>query len=182
MDKNNVIIKGSFKGISGDFFKNVVVLICTFIVYVFSNNLRKTYYSKYGITSFFKFVTDLEHIPVIAILSSLFLLFFILAVIALSTFFKTIVLLYETQKTITIDYISSKILIETYSFPFNKMTEENLFNDIICVNIEQGLMDRLFGTGDIYIEYLTCSKVDSKLRTLQISYVSSPIKIKTKLI
>lgn len=182
MDKNNVVIKGSFKGISGDFFKNIMVIICIFIVYYISNSIRKNYYSKYGISSFFDFVTDFEHIPVIALLSFIFLIFLILVIIGISTLCKIIILLYETQKTISIDFISSKIIIESYSFPFYKITEENLFNDIISVNISQGLLNRTFNTGDLYIEYLTCSKVDSQLKSLEIPYVSSPLKIKAKLI
>jgi hypothetical protein len=182
MEKNNVIIKGSFKGISADFSKNIVVLICIFILYLISNNIRKTYYSKYGISSFIDFVTGFEHISVIAIISSIFLLFFILAIIGISTFYKTIILLYETQRTITIDFTAGKILVESYSFPFIKNTDENLFNDIISININQGLLNRTFNTGDIYIEYLTCSKVDSQLRTLEMPYVSMPFKVKTKLI
>lgn len=182
MEKSTITIKGSFKGISGDFFKNIIILVCTLVVYVVSNNLRKNYYSKFGISSFFDFVTGFENLSVIAILSCIFLLFFILAIVALSTILKTAALLYEIHRITTIDFISGKILVESYSFPFNKNTDENLFNDIINVNINQGLMNRTFNTGYIYIEYLTCSKVDSQLRTLEIPHVSMPFKIKTKLI
>lgn len=182
MDKNTVVIRGSFKGILGDFIMNFLMLILTFTVYSVANKYRLKYYEDYDIKSFFSFVMEFTNIKVIVILFSIFLLFFILLIAAISLVFKIIGLLYETQKVITVDYVAGKILVETFSFPFSKTVEEHKFNDIVNVSISQSLLGRLFSTGDMYIEYLTCSKVDSKLKTLDITYVNGPFRIKPKMI
>lgn len=182
MDKNTLVIKGSFKGIAGDFLKNFLLLLGSYIVYTIANHYKVKLYSEKEISSFFKFVVALEDMPTIIILFSIFLIFATLLVLAIYLVFKIINLLYETQKVVTIDYVAGKIYNVTYSFPLSKYTEEHKFTDIISVNIYQNMIHRLFGVGNLNIEYLTCSKVDSKLRNLEVTYLNAPVKVKQKLI
>jgi hypothetical protein len=182
MDKSTVVIKGSFKGILGEFIKNILILLATYVLYIISKNTKASYYAKYSIDSFFGFAMEFKEMKAIAILSFVFVLYLILAIIGIHVLYKTIMLLYETQRTITIDFISGKILAKTYSFPFNKIIDEHKFNEIITVSITQSIAHKIFDSGDFYIEYLTCSKVDSQLRAMEIPYINEASKIKQNLI
>lgn len=182
MEKNSLVIKGSFRGIAGDFLKNLGILLITFVVYSLSNNIKNKYYKEYNIKSFISFVTELDHIDVMAIISFIFLLFIILFFIALTRVYRTIILIYEAFKVITIDYVNGKIISATYSFPFNKTVDENKFDEIIGVSLNQDLMSNIFSTGDLNIEYIVCNKVDSQLKNIEITYVVHPFKIKAKML
>lgn len=182
MENNSMVIRGSFRGILGDLLKKIIILICTTLVYFISNNVENQYYKEYNIDSFISFVIELQHPYIMAILSFIFILYIILLLIFLSTLYKTIILLYETLKTTVIDFQSGKITVSYYTFPFNKEVQEHKFNEIININISQNLFQRLFQTGNLYIEYLTYSKLDSQLRTINITYVVQPFTIKPELI
>jgi hypothetical protein len=182
LDKNLVTIRGSFRGIAGDFLKNILILTFTIFVYVICSDIKGQYYTEYNIESFWKFVTELQHPDVMAIISLIFISYAVLLWVSLRSAFKIIVLLYETLKTTVIDFNNGKIITTSYSFPFSKEVDENKFNEIININITQDLLQRLFNTGDVTIEYLTYSKVDSQLRNLEVTYVVKPFAIKPEMI
>lgn len=182
MEKNNLLIKGSFRGIASDFTKYILILLASIILYAVCSNIKNQYYSAYNIHSFFTFATQIENVKETAILSLLFLLFLILIIVCISIFFKLIGLLYELGKSISIDAANGKIICTTYSFPLSKNIDENKFDDIISVNITQSFMDRIYSSGNLYLEFVACTKVDSQLRNIEIKNVSYPLKIKQKLI
>jgi hypothetical protein len=182
MEKNTLVIRSSFMGIAGEFLKNTFIIICMVIVYLFCSNIKMQYYTEYNIQSFFSFVIELKHIKEMGIISFIYILYVVLFFIVLSTSFKTIKLFYEAFKKMVIDYESGRITYTSYSFPFNKEVDENKFNDIINVNINQDFFHRLFRTGHISIEYLAFNKVDSQLRSLEITYVSRPFKLKSEML
>jgi hypothetical protein len=182
METNKITIRGSFKGISGNFTKNIVYLLVILIVYLIANVNKNKYFRRHNITSLWNFIKGFTEPKIIIILLSLYLLIFILLVLGISITIKIIALLYETQKLVIIDYSTGKITEETLSFPFTKSQEESKFNDIISVNITQDMLHRLFNSGDLYLEYMTYTKVDSKIRNMEITYVESPHKIKSKMI
>ena len=57
-----------------------------------------------------------------------------------------------------------------------------MFHQIIQVRIDQNLLDRLAGGGNLYVEYLVLSKLDSQLRVLELPFIKHPEKLKRKLI
>ena len=181
MEKSTIIVRGSIIGIAGDFLKNVIILICTYVVYAIGKDVKQQYYEEFNITSLVDFAMEFKHTKEAVIISFIFLLFLILALIAISTIYKAFKLLYEIPKSITFDSINGKIIAVTYSFPFNKNVDENKFDEIIEVNISQGLLHRLFNSGDMYIEYLALNKIDSQLRHIEIPYISCPFKVKPRM-
>lgn len=182
METNTLVIRSSFWGIAGDFLKNIFIIACMIFVYLFCSNLKMQYYSEYNITSFLSFVMELKHIKEMGIISFIYILYVVIFLIILSTSYKTIKLFYEVLKKTVIDYESGRITSTTYSFPFNKVVDENKFSEVINVNIDQDLFHQLFRTGHIYIEYIACNKVDSQLRSLQVTYVARPYKLKSEML
>jgi hypothetical protein len=181
MEKNTLVIRGSFRGIAAELIKRLIIFICTIIIYQISNSIKNKFFTEYNINSFTGFVMEFDHAKVIIIISSIYLLFVILLFIALATIYKIINILYETLSVVTFDFPGGKVTEVTYSFPFIKKVDENKFDEVINVNISQGLMNQLFSSGNMYVEYLTCSKVDSQLRNLEISNVVHPFKTKLKM-
>jgi hypothetical protein len=182
METNTLVIRSSFWGIAGDFLKNIFIIVGMVIIYLFCSNIKMQYYTEYNITSFLSFVMELKHIKEMGIISFIYILYVVIFFIVLSTSYKTVKLFYEILKKTVIDYESGRITSTTYSFPFNKEVDENKFSEVINVNIDQDLFHQLFRTGHIYIEYIACNKVDSQLRSLQVTYVARPFKLKSKML
>ena len=83
MEKSTIIVRGSIIGIAGDFFKNVIILICTYVVYAISKDVKQQYYEEFNITSLVDFAMEFKHTKEAVIISFIFLLFLILALIAI---------------------------------------------------------------------------------------------------
>lgn len=181
MENNKVIIKGSFRGISGDFVKNLILLLLNFLIYLVCKSFQNDLYAKYNIKSFSSYVLKFENIPISFLLSFVFFIYIILVITTISYIFKTLNLFYTLGRNLSFDYSTGRIILKTYSFLLSKNIEENKFNEIINVNINQGLFNRIFNTGTVYIEYLTYNTVDSQLRTMEIYNVHNPFSIKNKI-
>jgi hypothetical protein len=127
-------------------------------------------------------IGTLTNVDIIAILALIFIFYIIIAVLFIREFYKTILLFYNIPGKVTIDYDTMKITSKTYSFPFNVQVDENKFDDIINVVVTQDLSKKLFNSGDLYIEFLVNSKLDSQLRNIEIPNISTPFKIKRDLL
>ena len=176
MSNNELTIKGSFYGIIGELLKRLLLLFSYWLIFIIANNYRKANYSKQDLSSLIKLITDNKLLDAF-IFVVIFVLFILLAFLTFSSVLKTIKLFYNINRRVTVDFFQSKITLVSYSFPFFKNVEENKFDNIITVNIEQALMDRFFNSGKLYIEYLVCSKVDSSSVSFEIPHVFRPSKI-----
>jgi len=179
MSNNEVIIKGSFNGIKGELSKRVLLLAIYCIIFLITNSYKKSFYLKNKISSIFTFLVDeimkLNFKVTLPILF-IFVIFIFLAVFAFSSLLKTIKLFYNVNKRVTVDFLEGKISMVSYNFPFYKEVEEDKFDTIVTVNIQQDFMDRLFNSGKLHVDYLVISKVDSSSVSFDIPYIYNPSK------
>lgn len=183
MESGKVVIKGSLKGITGDLAKNILTILLCSIIYLFSKSYKSNLLVKHNIdTSFFNYLLKFDDITVVSILALIFLVIIIIALIAISTIIKTLGLFYHLFRMTTFDFNSGKVVDRAYSYPMNRTIDENKFNEIINVNIEQGLFQRIFNTGTLYVEYIAINTVDSQLRHIEIPCVAKPFAQKNKLL
>lgn len=181
MEKNKTIIKGSFKGISADLTKNVLILVVTWIVYLLSNSYKDKLYEKNQISSFLAYLLEMDKLTVVCTIAIIYLIIIITVIVAISSLIKIIGILYHLADCTTFDFENKKVISKTFSFPFNMTTDENKLDEVINVNIEQGSFHRLFNTGNVYIEFLAYNSVDTQLRNLEIKCVALPFMQKNKI-
>lgn len=178
MEKNRVVIKGSFRGISADLAKNIVFLIASLVIYL----LCKAFIDKQQInTSFIDFLLAMDNLTIVCMLAVVYLIIIIDAIIAISTIIKILGTLYHLADEVVLDYTANRIVLKTYAFPFTKTTDENRIDEVINVNIEQGAFHRLFNVGNLYIEFLAYNSVDSQLRNIEVKCVELPFLQKNKI-
>ena len=185
MGNNEICIKGSFYGIRGELLKRVTLLIIYSFIFLFTKNYKDQFYSTNKISTLTKFLSDkfvsldfMKLAPLIIVAIVLIILFFL----TISSLFKTIKLLYFLKRKITFDFFQGKITMVTYSFPFFKHTEEDKFENIVTVNVEQSLLDRFFNSGKLYIEYLVSGRVEPTSLSIEIPQVYRPSRILKELI
>ncbi|MDT8716325.1 PH domain-containing protein [Clostridium sp. 19966] len=182
MENNKFIIKSSFKGISGDFIRNVIILAINLFIFLICSALRSSIYSKYSIDSFISYVTSLDNILVVVELSVIYLVYIILVIVSFSTFIQSIGLFYEIKRTVIFDRNSNKIVVKSFYFPFNRSIDENKFNDIIGITISQNFFQRIFGTGNLCVEYIVNESSAPQIKYLEIPYTYLPFQQKNKLL
>jgi hypothetical protein len=179
MSNNEIVVQGSFYGIRGELLKRVFLLIAYGIIFFITNQYRKSFYYDNGITSASTFLakklTGFNFSDILPLLI-IILIFIFITILTFSCLFKTIKLFYNINRKITVDFFQGKIVMVSYRFPFFKNVEQDKFDNIITVNIEQSFMDRFFNTGKLYIEYLVSSKVDSSSVSFEIPHVYRPSK------
>lgn len=181
MEKNRIVIKGSFRGISADLTRNFMILIINFIIYLTCDSYKDKLITKNNIDSLLEFVLNSDQLEVVAILATVYVVILIVLLITLSTIIKIIRLFYNLARVTIFDFTSEKVIAHSYSFPFNKTTDENKFSEVINVNIEQGLLGRLFNAGNMYVEYIAVNTVDSQLRNVEIPNAAKPFLQKNKI-
>lgn len=183
MDNNSIIVKSCRKGILGKLLKYLGLLIVFFILYVTASNIKKGIFLKTGIKSINEFMPKILTFPDRSIiLAFVYILYIVLIVLSFPVLYRIICLFYDAYKKITIDYSKGSLIFESYFFPFQKLTDENKFDEIIEVEVYQSSIDNYLGTGTLYIEYVVCNKIDSQLRSIEIQYVLDPLKFKNQLI
>lgn len=184
MEKSKIIIKSSIKGISADFTKNLLIILLNMIVYMLCKGYRESVYTKHNIdskVSFFEYLLKFEDITAVSILALIYLIIIIIIIITVSTIIKTFCLFYNSLRVTIFDFNNGRIIDKHFTFPLNRTVDENKFNEVIEVHVEQGVIQRLFNTGTLYIEYLTLTTVDSQLRHIEIPCVSMPFQQKNKI-
>lgn len=178
MNNNELIVKGSIYGIRGNLFKSVLLLVIYGIIFFITNEYRKSFYTNNKIASASSFlkkkITGFDFIETLPLLI-IILIFILLTIFILSSLLKAIKLFYNVKRTITVDFSGGNIVTVSYSFPFFKNVEQAKFDNIITVNIHQDLMDRLFNSGKLYVEYLVSSKVNSSSLSFEIPNVYRPL-------
>ncbi|WP_139904652.1 PH domain-containing protein [Clostridium thermarum] len=183
MENGKVIIKGSFRGITGDLVKNVLTILLCIIIFFFSKSYKNNIVIEHNIdTSFFNYLLKFEDITAVSILALIYLIIIIIVLVIISSIVKTLGLFYHLLRITTFDFNSGKVVDKAYSYPMNRTIDENKFNEIINVNIEQGLFQRIFNTGTLYVEYIAVNTVDSQLRHIEIPCVAKPFAQKNRLL
>lgn len=180
---NEITIKGSFYGIRGELLKRVLFLIAIGIVYLITKSYKTNFFNDNKVSSIIDFVGknifSPEKIIVLVIIIALYIFIIILAI---RNIYATIKLFYNIPRELHVDFFQGKIKMVSYSFPFSKNIEEDKFDSIVTVNIEQKLMDRLFNSGSLYVEYLVSSNVDSNSVSFEIPFMDNPKQILNELI
>ena len=185
MNNTEITIKGSFNGIRGELIKRILLLSIYAIIFFTTNSYKKSFYANNEITSTLEFLTKKvmqlnfkDTIPLLIII----LIFIFLAVLVFSSLLITIKLFYNIKRKITVDFFQGKIVILSYRFPFFKNVEEDKFDSIVAVNIEQDLGNRFLDSGKLTVEYLVSSKVDSNSITFEVPYIYKPAEALEKLL
>jgi len=183
MKASKLIIKGSFAGISGDLARHIFVIIANIVISIVCKIYKNSLYEKHDIKgNFFEYLLTFDELSVVIKLAVVNLIVVIAYILIISAIFRAISTFYYIPRNVIIDYENGKIIDKSHSFFLIKNTDENKCNEIINVNIEQSLFQRIFNTGTIYVEYVANTKVDSQLRHLEIPCISKPFMQKNKLI
>jgi len=183
MKANKLVIKGSLAGISADLVRNILVIIVNILITIICNVYKNNLYEKYDINSkFLEYLLTFNELSVVIKLAVINLIVIIAYILIISAIVRAIGVFYYIPRNVLIDYENKKIIDKSFSFFSIKNTDENKCNEIINVNIEQGLFQRIFNTGNLYIEYVANNDVDSQLRHIEIPCIAKPFMIKNKLI
>lgn len=183
MKANKLTIKGSFAGISADLVRNILVIIVSILITIVSNIYKNNLYEKHDINgNFLEYLLTFNDISVVIKLALIYLIFIIAYILIISAIIKIIRVFYYIPRNVMIDFENNKIIDKSYSFFLMKNIDENKCNEIINVNIEQGLFQRIFNTGTLYIEYVAITTIDSQLRHIEIPCIAKPFMQKNKLI
>lgn len=183
MKANKLIIKGSFAGISADLVRNILVIIVNILITIVCKIYIKDLYEKHDINSnFLEYLLTFNELSVAIKLAVINLIIVIAYILIFSAIIRALIVFYHIPRNVIIDYENNKIIDKSYSFFIMKNTDENKCNEIINVNIEQGLFQRIFNTGTLYIEYVANTTVDSQLRHIEIPCIAKPFMQKNKLI
>lgn len=182
-NNNEITIKGSFYGIRGELLKRGLFLLALGIVYLLTKSYKSKFFNDNQVTSIIDFVTKNIFSPEkIIVLLVLVILYIFIIISTIKNVYTIIKLFYNIPREIQVDFFQGKIKMVSYSFPFSKNIEEDKFDSIVTVNIEQKLMDRLFNSGSLYVEYLVSSKVDSSDVSFEIPFMDNPKQILNELI
>lgn len=171
MDKENIILKSTFRGMLNDIIKRAVELIIILLCLLKANSIRKEVSDGISLKSLLSSSSEMD---TLIYTLAIFAVIVVLSILALIVIFKTIMIMFELSTCIEINLNEKKIIIHKVEFPLMKIMDENKFNEIIEVGIFQKTLDRVFNTGHLYVEYLVQSKVDSKIRTVYVPYVIDP--------
>lgn len=183
MSNNEITIKGSFYGIRGELIKRIFFLVILSIAFFLTKGYKAKFFNDNEIDSIKDFITNNIFSPEKIIILFLIAAMFIFIIIAtLKNIYATIKLFYNIPREIKVDFFQNKISTVSFSFPFSKNSEEDKFDSIVTVNIEQKLMDRIFNSGSLYVEYLVSSKVDSNSISFEIPFIDNPKKVLDELI
>jgi len=185
MEANHVVMRASLQGM----LSKLIKLGAYFFVILFF--WRKVRGYQFGIfdaydVSYFSALTnametDIEMVEIGLLVASylamiiLFCLFFYLA-------YHILRLLSQLTGVTVVDFENSRIIEKKYLFPVQRIEDENMFHQIIQVRIEQNLMDRVLQVGNLYVEYLVLSKLDSQLRVLEVPFIIHPERLKRRLL
>lgn len=183
MERNKMVIRGSFKGISGDLVQNIVTIIISLVIYLVCMGYKTNLVNKHDIKgSFIEYLLKFDDLAVVSALAFIYLVIILVAIIIIANTIKTLGLFYNLLRIVTFDYSNGRIVDQHLSFPLNRTIDENKFNEVININIEQSFFQRIFNTGTLYIEYLTYTTIDSQLRHLEIPNVARPFQQKNKIL
>jgi hypothetical protein len=75
----------------------------------------------------------------------------------------------------------SKIICESYGFPFNRKAAQAVFDRVIKINIVQASIDRLIGTGTLEIKIATFTNANADTEYWTIPAIKNPYQRKTEL-
>jgi len=181
MAGNRYILKPHFLGIVGDLIIRGFFLGVTYMIFNFVNGFREGIYERYDVDFLSSFTLDIE-IMDLAILLLIYIVSVILIYFLIRFFIKFFAVWYQLGGKAILDYDQGKIIATKMKFPFNRVSIESKWHDIIEVEIEQTIFDQAFDTGTVTIEYLVLSDVDSQMKDIQLKNLKNPEKIKKRLL
>lgn len=182
MEQNKLTIKSSFKGVAGQLVKYGVFLIILIAIFIGLNYILKDVYLTYKMNSILDLMTNIFQVQIVHAFEIVVLniLLLILAIFIAIQVFKVIGLLININNKLVFDFDTKKIVNSYYS-GFNKIVDENIFENILEVQIEQGFFDSIFDAGNIYIEYTRKDSKEAIVGNLNIDHIYKPFIEKDKL-
>lgn len=185
MESNQVVMRASLLGMLSKLLKFSLFLFVVLLIWRRIRRFQQDIFDTYNVSYFSALTnaleTDIEVVEVVLLTGS-YLAMIGIAILFLYLMFQTLILLSHLTAITVIDFENHHILEKKYLFPFQRIEDENLFHQIIQVRIDQNLLDRLMNCGNLYIEYLVLSKLDSQLRVMEVPFITDPERIKRKLL
>ena len=183
MEKNELVVKSSFKGIKGQLFKHGICIIILITIFTVFNFLLQDVYSNYKMTSILDLMTNIFQVKMVHAFEIVILniILLILIIFTIHQIIKIISLLIIKNNKLVFDIISRKVVNYSYSSIYKKIVDENIFENILEVQIEQDYFDSAFETGNIYIEYTRKDSKEGIVGNLSIDNIYKPFDEKDKL-
>lgn len=185
MESKQVVMRASLQGMVSKLLKLSLFLLVVLMVWRrlrrFQAGVFETYDVSYLSALTNALETDIAVTEMVMLVASYFFMAG-LAALFLYLFYQLLFLISYLTGTTIIDFDHNRIIEKRYLFPFQRIEDENAFHQIIQVRIEQNLLDRMAKGGNLYVEYLVLSKLDSQLRVLEIPYILEPERAKRKLL
>ena len=185
MDEKKLVIRASLRGMLSQLIKLgafvIIALFFFFRVRRYQEQLMAEYEVGYlsALTRILETEMELMEMGFL-IVSYLFAFGMFLAIVYL--LYHLVSLLFGLTATTIIDFQNARIIQKALRFPFLRIEDENRFNQLIQVRIEQNLIDGLVEGGTLYVEYLVQSQLDSQLRVMVIPYIKHPDRLKRKML
>lgn len=190
MADKQIILKPSFLGILGEFFKRLILFLIAFFIFRSLNSYRKVVYERSGFDSLREallgsgdsFEFEIEKIIYLFVLLGVIIILITSIYFMLKFFVKLLTVFYGLFGGTYVDFSTGRILAKKYEFPFIKSVVESKFEEIIEVRVDQNIIDQLLGTGSITIEYMVTSSLDSQIKEVNFKYFSNPSSKKRALL
>ena len=185
MDSNKVVLRASLQGMLSKLLTFLFFTIVTLTIWRRIRSFQARIFDTYDVSYLSALTKALEtdiEITEIVLLAVSYLAALAVLILLLYLIGKILALLFALTGVTVIDFDQQRITEKRFVFPFQRMEDENMFHQIIQVRIDQNLLDRLAGGGNLYVEYLVLSKLDSQLRVLELPFIKHPEKLKRKLI
>ncbi|MEN1761221.1 hypothetical protein [Anoxynatronum sibiricum] len=185
MDSNKVVLRASLQGMLSKLLKFILFTLVALTFWRRIRGFQQRIFNTYDVSYLSALTnameTDIEIMEMVLLAGS-YLAALAVLILLIYLFGKILSLLFALTGVTVIDFDQQRITEKRFVFPFQRIEDESMFHQIIQVRIDQTLLDRLAGGGNLYVEYLVLSKLDSQLRVLDLPFMKHPEKLKKKLI
>jgi hypothetical protein len=184
MEPKKLVMRASLQGMLSKLFKFGVLLIIGMMIWQRLRRYQLSIFEAYDVGYLTALTRSMEtdiSIIEMALLAASYIAAIAVLILIIYLIYKIISLLFELTGVTVIDFENHTITEKKIFFPFRQINDENMFHQIIQVRVEQNLIDLFVKGGNLYMEYLVLSELDSQLRVLEIPYLSDPIRIKKRL-
>jgi hypothetical protein len=184
MEPKKLVMRASLQGMLGKLLKFGILLIIGFDVWRRLRNYQFRIFEAYDVGYLTALTRSMETditIVEMAMLAASYVAAIAVLIVLIYLFYKLVSLLFELTGVTVIDFENHIITEKKIYFPFRQVNDENQFHQIIQVRVEQNLVDHFVKGGNLYLEYLVLSELDSQLRVLEVPYISDPIRVKKRL-
>ena len=184
MEPKKMVMRASLQGMLSKLIKFGVLLIISMMVWQRLRNYQHSIFEAYDVGYLTALTRSMEtdiSIIEMSLLAASYIAAISVLILLIYLIYKIASLLFELTGVTVIDFENHTITEKKIYFPFRQINDENMFHQIIQVRVEQNLIDLFVKGGNLYMEYLVLSDLDSQLRVLEIPYVSDPMRIKRRL-